>query len=295
MIKIITDSASDIPEKYVKMYDIEIVPLTVELEGKSYKDGFDITAEQFNQLMINSNQLPKTAHPSSETFKNIFLKYTNEGYDILCLTISSKLSGTYHAAILAKNSIKTDKNIFVFDTLAASAGEALQVIKAAELIQEGRNIEEIINILTEYRNRINILILLDTLENIVKGGRLTKFQGVIAKVLNFKIILQNDQGAVQMLEKIRGKKRFHKRVLEIIEERMKQLDLSNLVVGITHVNNIEEAEMFKKIIEDKYNPKEIFINHMGATIATYAGKGGIIMSFWFNFLFFYIYDIIQTD
>lgn len=279
MIKIITDSASDLPKKYIEMYDIEIVPLTVELENKSYKDGVDISPEQFNKLMIKSNQLPKTAHPSSEMFKNTFLKFLNEGYDILCLTISSKLSGTYQAAMLAKNNIKTDKNIFVFDTLAASAGEALQVIKAAELKQKGKNLEEIINVLTNYRKRINILILLDTLENIVKGGRLTKFQGVIAKVLNFKIILQNNQGTVQMLEKIRGKKRFHKRVFEIIEERMKQLDLSDLIVGITHVDNLEEAEMFKKIIKEKFNPKDIFINHMGATIATYAGKGGIIISF----------------
>lgn len=281
MVKIITDSASDLPKEYIKKYNVEIVPLTVELEGKIYKDGVDITTEKFNQLMIKSNQLPKTAHPSPETFKKVFLKYINDGYDILCLTISSKLSGTYQSAMIAKNNIKTSEKIFVFDTLAASSGEALQVIKASKLIQKGEKIKEVLRKLTEYRNRINILILLDTLENIVKGGRLTKIQGVIAKILNFKIILHNNKGAVEMLEKIRGKKRFFKKVLEIIDERMKKLNLSNLNVGITHVDNIEEAIMFKKIIEEKYNPKDIFVNHMGATIATYAGKGGIIISFWF--------------
>jgi len=281
MVKIITDSASDLPKEYIKKYNIEIVPLTVELEGKIYKDGVDITTEKFNQLMIKSNQLPKTAHPSPETFKKVFLKYINDGYDILCLTISSKLSGTYQSAMIAKNNIKTSEKIFVFDTLAASSGEALQVIKASKLIQKGEKIKEVLRKLTEYRNRINILILLDTLENIVKGGRLTKIQGVIAKILNFKIILHNNEGAVEMLEKIRGKKRFFKKVLEIIDERMKKLNLSNLNVGITHVDNIEEAMMFKKIIEEKYNPKDIFVNHMGATIATYAGRGGIIISFWF--------------
>lgn len=281
MVKIITDSASDLPKEYIKKYNIEIVPLTVELEGKIYKDGVDITTEKFNQLMIKSNQLPKTAHPSPETFKKVFLKYINDGYDILCLTISSKLSGTYQSAMIAKNNIKTSEKIFVFDSLAASSGEALQVIKASKLIQKGEKIKEVLRKLTEYRNRINILILLDTLENIVKGGRLTKIQGVIAKILNFKIILHNNEGAVEMLEKIRGKKRFFKKVLEIIDERMKKLNLSNLNVGITHVDNIEEAMMFKKIIEEKYNPKDIFVNHMGATIATYAGRGGIIISFWF--------------
>lgn len=280
MIKIITDSASDLPKEYIEKFNIEIVPLTVELEGKNYLDGIDITAEKFNKLMIESNELPKTAHPSPETFKKVFLKYINDDYDILCLTISSKLSGTYQSAMIAKNNLNTNKQIFIFDTLAASAGEALQVIKASELIQKGEKINEILRILTEYRNNINILILLDTLENIVKGGRLTKFQEVIAKILNFKILLQNNEGAVEILEKVRGKNRFFKKVLEIIDKRMKKLDPSKLNIGITHVDNIEEAMMFTKIIEEKYNPKEIFVNHMGATIATYAGKGGIIISFW---------------
>lgn len=279
MLKIITDSASNLPKEYIEKFNIEIVPLTVELEGKNYLDGIDITAEKFNKLMIKSYQLPKTAHPSPETFKKVFLKYINDGYDILCLTISSKLSGTYQSAMMAKNNLNTNKQIFIFDTLAASAGEALHVIKASKLIQKGEKINEILRKLTEYRNNINILILLDTLENIVKGGRLTKFQGVIAKILNFKILLQNNEGAVEMLEKVRGKNRFFKKVLEIIDKRIKKLDTSKLNIGITHVDNIEEAIMFKKIIEEKYKPKEIFVNHMGATIATYAGKGGIIISF----------------
>lgn len=277
MIKLITDSASDLPREFIDMYNIDIIPLTVEIDGKIFKDGVDITSDEFNKLMINSKQLPKTAHPSPEIFKETFLKYTNLGYDILCLTISSKLSGTYQAATLAKSMINSDKEIIIFDTLAASSGEALQVIKAAELIEQGKSLSKIIKILKKYRNEMNILILLDTLENIVKGGRLSKVKGTIAKILNFKIILHNVEGSVEMLEKIRGKKKFFNRVLEIINENA--YNLSNKIVGITHVANLEMAEMFKDIIREKYNPKSIFINHMGATLATYAGNKGIIISF----------------
>ncbi|SHH59385.1 DegV family protein [Thermosipho atlanticus] len=277
MIKIITDSASDLPKQIIENYSIEIIPFTVEINGKTFKDGIDISAEEFNKIMITTQQLPRTAHPSPEIFKETFLKYTSLGYNILCLTISSKLSGSYQAAIIAKNMLNSNKEIIIFDTLAASLGEGLQVIKAAELIKDGYNLPKIVNILKKYRDELNILILLDTLENIVKGGRLSRIKGTVAKILNFKIILRNMDGTVEMLEKIRGTKRLFNRVLEIIESN--SLNLSNKIVGITHVANIETAEKFKKIIQEKFKPKNIFINHMGATLATYAGNRGIIISF----------------
>ncbi|MBO8161921.1 MAG: DegV family protein [Thermosipho sp. (in: Bacteria)] len=277
MIKIITDSASDLPKKFIENYNIEIVPLTVEVEGKIYSDGVDISPTQFYKLMSESKTLPKTSRPSPELFRKVFEKYTKLGYDLLCLTISSKLSGTFQAANLAKNMQKYDKNIEIFDTLGASSGEGLQVIKAAELASQGYKLSKIIEILNSYRKEMNILILLDTLENIVKGGRLSRTKGIIGKILNFKIILQGVDGAVEMLEKVRGKKKFFEKVLKIIEEKRK--NLSEKIVGITHVNNQEDAEYFKKVIEEKFNPKDIYINYMGATLATYAGKGGIIISF----------------
>ncbi|WP_129410064.1 DegV family protein [Marinitoga lauensis] len=277
MIKIVTDSAADLPKEIIKKYDITVIPLNIDIDGSKYQDGVTISAEEFQNKMLNIKELPKTSQPSPELFKESFERLVEEGHEILCLTISSQLSGTIQAANLAKNLIKNNSRIEIFDTLGASSGEGVQVIKAAELISKGYSLDEIINELKKLRERIKILILLDTLENIVKGGRLSKFSGTIAKILNFKIILHNKEGAVEMLERVRGRKKFHLKVLEILEREKE--NISNGIVGITHVNNKEDAEYFKNFIQEKYNPKEIYINYMGSTLATYAGNKGVIISF----------------
>ena len=126
---------------------------------------------------------------------------TDFNTDLLCLTISSGLSGTYQSASIGKD--LSHSNVAVFDTLAGSLGHGMQIIRAAELAQQGYSIEEIIKELTNYRDQMNILVLLNTLENIVKGGRLSKFQGTIAKILNIKVVLDRVQGGkVEILEKM---------------------------------------------------------------------------------------------
>ena len=164
--------------------------------------------------------------------------------EVLCMTISSELSGTYQSACLAKE--MSQKNVTVFDTLAGSLGHGLQIIRAVELIELGYSMEKIVADLTEYRDNMNILVLLNTLENIVKGGRLSKFQGSVAKVLNIKVILERIEGGkVGILDKVRGKKKFQKRIFEVIKES--ETDFSSTVFGITHTGNIEEKEQVKQV------------------------------------------------
>lgn len=194
----------------------------------------------------------------------------------MCLTISSGLSGTYQSACLARDNL--DGDIRVIDTLAGSLGHGFQLIEAAKLIEEGKNLDKIVEHLKNMAKESKIFILLNTLENIVKGGRLSKFQGSLAKVLYIKVILHGVNGKVEILEKIRGKKKFLKRSVELIGDSKD--DFSNTVFGITHINNLEDAEFIKSEIIKKYNPKDVIINHMGATMGTYAGKDGMITSFY---------------
>jgi DegV family protein with EDD domain len=153
----------------------------------------------------------------------------------------------------------------------------LQVIRAAELAARGLGVEEIVEQLTAYRSEMTILILLDTLENIVKGGRLNKFQGTVAQVLGIKVVLEGVEGSVELREEIRGKIKFLQRTIDIIGERRK--DLTHTTVGITHVDNLADAEYLKELIVERYHPQGVIINDMGSTMGTYAGKGGIIVSF----------------
>jgi DegV family protein with EDD domain len=275
MVQLITDSSADLPKELLDKYNITVVPLTINLNGTEYSEGVDITSQEFFQRMYTSKELPKTSQPSPSTFASVFNTLSGKG-DLLCLTISSGLSGTYQSACLGRDLAST--RVTIFDTLAGSLAHGLQLIKAAVLAAEGLTIDEIVSHLEEYRKSMNILIMLDTLENIVKGGRLNKFQGAIAKILDIRILLEGINGQVALLEKIRGKKRFLLRVLDIIGDRKK--DFSDSMFGITHVDNDEDVEFLKNEIIKRFNPKGIIINYMGATMGTYAGKGGIIVSFY---------------
>lgn len=273
MVHLVTDSSSDLPQNLINKYNISVVPLTINIDGTEYLEGVNIVPQQFFEMMAESKSLPKTSQPSPAAFSDVFNKLDGE---ILCLTISSGLSGTFQSACLAKE--LSDKTVTVFDTLSGSLAHGSLLLKAAELLNENCSPQQTVDRLSEYRKDMNILILLDTLENIVKGGRLSRFKGSIAKILDIKVLLEGIDGKVEMIDKIRGKKRLYEHVLNMIGQRKK--DFSNVVFGITHANNLEDAEFLKSEIIKRYNPKEVLINFMGATMGTYAGKGGIIISFY---------------
>lgn len=274
MIKIVTDSSADLPKGLKEKYDIAVVPLTVTIDGQDYRERIDLAPPEFFGKLFASEELPKTSQPSPAAFADAFSRFGADA-EVLCLTISSGLSGTYQSANLGKD--LSEAKVTVFDTLAGSLGHGFQLLRAAELAEEGRSVEEIIERLEEDREQMEIFVLLDTLENIVKGGRLSKFQGSVAKLLNIKVVLEADNGKVEILEKIRGNKKFRKRIIEIIGE--KRQDFSDTVFGISHTGNIEEAETLKRELIEKYAPKDVAIEYMGATMGTYAGKGGLIVSF----------------
>lgn len=274
MIQLITDSSADLPKELIDRYNIVVVPLTITIDGKDYLEGVDITPQEFFEKMSQSKELPKTSQPSPAAFAETFKNLSKNG-DILCLTISSGLSGTYSSACMGRD--MAEVNVTVFDTLAGSLGHGLQLIEAAKLIEKNCSMEEILDHLEDFRRNQNIFILLDTLENIVKGGRLSKFQGALTKVLDIKVLLEGIEGKVEIKDKIRGKKRFLKKALDTIGER--KSDFSDTVFGITHINNLADAEYLKDQIMERYHPKDVIINYMGATMGTYAGDGGMIISF----------------
>lgn len=274
MLQVITDSSADLPVELVQKYNIHVVPLTVTIDGEEYIEGVTLTPQEFQQKMLQSPTLPKTAQPAPETFARVFRELSAKG-KMLCLTLSSKLSGTYQSALIGKEAVGGE--VTVFDTLAGSLGHGLQVLKAAEMARLGASVEEVVEHLKKMRNEMNILILLDVLENIVKGGRLSRFHGSLAKILNLKVLLEGVEGVVELKEKVVGKKKFLRRVLEVIAER--KSDFSNVVFGITHVDNVEDAEYLRDEIITRFRPKEVIVNYMGSTMGTYAGRGGITISF----------------
>jgi DegV family protein with EDD domain len=275
LIQLVTDSTCDLPREIIEKYNITVVPLTIHIDGKDYLESKELSPEEFYEKMQRADKLPKTSMPSPAAFAEVFDELSEKG-PVLCLTISSGLSGTYNSACLGRDYSKGD--VRVIDTLSGSLGLGIQLIEAGELIKQGKGIDEIVDHLKNMAERTKVIILLNTLENIVKGGRLSKFQGSLAKLLDIKVILHGINGKVEILEKIRGKKKFLKRSIELIGN-LKE-DFSNTIFGITHINNLKDAEFLKSEIIKKYNPKEVIMNYMGATMGTYAGEEGLIISFY---------------
>ena len=274
MTRVVTDSSCDLPRELVERHGITVVPMRVDIDGIDFREGVDLTPREFYAKMAASSDLPKTSQPAPALFEETFEALSAEG-PVLCVTVSSRLSGTYEAARLGAR--LSGAGVTVFDTLTASLGHGMQVLKACELIEAGRTASQVVEALTKYRGDMNTLVLLNTLENIVRGGRLSRFQGGVGKVLDIRVLLHDDAGEVVLLQKVHG----HRRLLERAVDRLREMhpDLSDRDVGITHFNNLADAQSLRESIAACCHPRAFIVNEMGSSMATYAGEGGIIVSF----------------
>ncbi len=277
-IKIITDSCSDLPQEILDEYNIGVVPLEIRFGNESYLDRIDISNKDFYKKMREHKELPKTSSPSPQQFINEF-----EGPydDIVVVTISSNLSSTYNSALIAKELYEKknkNKKIHIIDSLNASVGEGLIVLKAAQMALKGMNIDKLAEFLRKCAKEGQVFFLLDTLENIIKGGRIGKVTGKIATLLSIKLIMKSDgNGIVDLAEKVRGSNRAFKRLVDIVGENCTNQE--NSILAIAHANCYSKALEFKAMAEEKYKFKQIIISAIGAAIGTYSGEGGILISF----------------
>ncbi len=273
MVRIVTDSSCDLPIETLKKYGIPFASLNIFVDDKTFKEDIDITPEEFWRLMGKSRELPKTSQPSPADFAGIFEDIQKKDETPLCITISSKLSGTYQSAVLGAK--MSGGKAIVFDSLAGSISHGIQVLMAARMAESGAKLDEILEALEEYRENVKIIIPLATVENIVKGGRLSKFQGSLVNILNMKIILHGINGEVKLLKRVRGSRRFREAIIELIAAASRT---GKKIFGITHVNNLEDAEFFASEIRKRVRDSEVIIGKMGPAIATYAGEGGLILA-----------------
>lgn len=274
-VQIVTDSSCDLPKEIIKEYDIQIVPLFIHFNDETYIDQLEIDNETFYYKLSSGGKLPKTSRPTPMAFAKTFEKAGEKG-PVLCITLSSGLSGTYESALLAKNMVQCQ--VEVIDSLNASIGIGLQVIRACKLAHQGLSLEEIKEEIIRYRREMRTFFTLDTLDYIVKGGRLSSWEGAIGQVLNIKPILYNlPDGVIGTLEKVRGRKRSLKRLIQLVEGSGK--DFSNTPIGITHAKAGEDLQQLVEDLQSTLNPKEIIISELGPVIGAHTGFGTILLAF----------------
>lgn len=268
-IKLLCDSMCDIPDD-VRVKDfVEMIPLTINIGEREYKDGIDFTKEEFYDVLVNSETLPKTSQVTYIQFKEAFEKYVNEGYDVICITGSSKASGTYQSATIAKNDVKG--NIYLFDSLFLSLGSGQYVIKACELIEEtDLSAGEIVKELEGLRESVNLFFVPFTLDYLKESGRLPSVVSFVGNMLNIKPICTMENGKNKIVTKVRGTKHIASKLVDMILEANNN-DLESKTITIGYGSNKEDFEKLKEEIAKRVKAKKIFITRGGSCICSHTG------------------------
>ena len=226
--------------------------------------------------MADSKELPKTSCPSPEKFIE---SYNCEEDNIIVLTLASTLSGTYSTARLAKDIFieqNPNKKIEIIDTQNGCAGQGNLVVKAAQMIQEGKSFEEIVENIEKIKHDVIHYGTLETLENAIKGGRVSPLKAAIANAFNFKIVVEIANGEVKPVDKARGEINSLKKVVENVLKLSE--DTSNKILSIAHANCPEKAVKVREMLEKENQFKEIMISEVGPVMGTYTAKGAILVS-----------------
>lgn len=275
-IKLITDGACDLSKDIIEKYNIDVIGLNVSFGDETYVGGVDIDNETFYKRMGESKELPKTSCASPENFIESF---KCEEENIIVLTLASNLSGTYSSALLAKDiftSENPNKKIVVIDTLNACAGQGVLAVKAAQMIKKGMTFEEIIQTLEKIKHDVIHFGTLETLENLIKGGRLSPLKGALANVLNLKIVVEVGKGEVKPVDKVRGEVNSLKKVVENVLSLSG--DTNEKILSIAHANSPRKAIKVKELLEKENKFKQIIISEVGPVIGTYTSKGAVLVS-----------------
>ncbi len=275
--KIVGDSCCDLNEEIRQQMNISIAPLTIEIDGTNYRDDENLDTDKLLREMKNSKNRTLTACPSPQDFID---KYKGDE-SIFVVTLSSQLSGTYKSAELAKDMYLEDnekKNIYVFDSCSASAGETLISLKINELIEEGYKEEEIVEKVSEFIKGMKTFFVLESLDNLVKAGRISPLIAKVSNVLSMRLIMKaTDIGTIELHEKVIGAKKTFRRFVEIIGE--KGTHLEDKILTIAHCNCPDKALKFKEEVEKRYNFKNIVIVKTAGISTVYANDGGMVIAF----------------
>ena len=265
-IKIVTDSCFDLPDYLIEKYDIEFLPLLINFEDKSYLDRVEITFEQMQEKIKEGGSLPTTAQVTPIRFEEYFRKNLEEGYTVLAILMSSNMSGTYNSACIAKEMIESD-DIIIVDTQVVTSAQGYLVLKACELREEGLSAEEIKERLEIIKPKIKASLCFESLENLVRGGRISKTVGTIGTVLGLKIIVGFKDGAMTVIDKIRGNKKVLKKIISDYETS--NPNKNEPVILIESVN-----PELKEEIRNYFDEKNIryIETQVGCTVGIHSGE-----------------------
>ncbi len=275
-IKIITDSTCDLDIEVQKALDLEVVPLSVTFGDNTYKDGTELSVDEFYKMQAEAKELPTTSQVNPDEFVEVFEKYLGKGDTIIGIFLSSKLSGTYQSATIAKGIVDTNDNIYLIDSMTVTMGLGLLVREAAALKAAGKTAEEIHAEITSLVPRLEFIAIVATLKYLKMGGRVSAATAMVGGVLGISPVITVADGVVQSAGKVKGKKAKGDFLKQYVTD--KAVD-ANYPIAFGHSRSLEETKELAEIVLATANCRDSFIDELGATIGTHAGPGCFGMAY----------------
>lgn len=278
-LKIITDSASDIPKWVIEEFDLHVIPTPVVIDEKDYFDGKTIFPEEFYDILRSGKDI-KTYHINSQMFYDNFKPYAKNNDEVIYICFSTGIAGTFNAANIAKTELLEqypDFDLTIIDSKCASLGFGMATYYALLMQRCGAPKQEIIEAIKWHCDHMEHIFTVNTLEYLLKGGRLSKTSAIAGSLLDIKPIIQvNDAGALESIEKVRGRQKSLKRLIEIVGERGK--DLPNQMIGLAHGDDAVTMGFIQEQLSKQYSCKTFMENQVGCAIGAHTGPGiiGII-------------------
>jgi DegV family protein with EDD domain len=271
MIKIVTDSTAYLPEEYVEAHDIHVVPLYVHFGSVAFREGVELTNAEFYDRLKAAPELPTTSQPSAGEFHGLFQSLVDAGHEVICLTISSELSGTYNSATAAVEMLG-EAPVSVVDSRSTSVGLQLLVEAAVDRAEAGQPRQAIVDELNAMKESIHVLFVVDTLEYLQKGGRIGPAKALMGTMLKIKPILFLNDGRIEPLEQVRSKRKALQRMLELIQERVGG-DNRRVAAGVINALVPEEAAAMADQLAETMTCERLAVADLGPVIGTHTGPG----------------------
>lgn len=269
MIRILLDSSADFSAEEAKERNMELVPINITLNDINYRDGIDITKDEFYDLLVSSESFPMTAQPSPQDFLDIFEDAKEKGDQLIYLSLSSTLSGTFQSATLAKNMAEYD-DIYLVDTLSATRAIRLMAEYACKLREEGKDAATIAEELENFKSRVVILAAVDTLEYLQKGGRLSKAAAAVGELANLKpIITVTTEGKIGVPGKALGRNKALSTLVKMVTE--KQIDTTFPIYSLYAVGEENTEKLEQKLGKEGVRVTKRL--QIGSTIGCHIGPG----------------------
>lgn len=278
---VVTDSTAYIPAEYTKKHNITVTPQILIWDNQTYRDGVDISPDEFYSRIKTAKTMPSTSQVSPATMQSTFQSLVDQDYEVMGVFISSKLSGTMQSAIQGREMMgSAAEKVTLVDSQSTAMGLGFQVLSAARALEAGMSIKDCVALIEKAHTRTGVFFAVDTLEFLHRGGRIGGGQRFIGSALNLKPILAVQEGRVEGVERIRTKSKAQNRILELIGEQVK--GKSNIRIATLHANAADDARALLERAKQEFNPVESIFTELSPVVGTHAGPGTVGLAYCFD-------------